>query len=102
MASFYVHKMVEIHHKKKVSYIINIYLKFSINFIIISKILDFFKNEFDVGTSYGFKVEIIIILKKKLGIAFSFLKFFFKFLVKLLLLSFFLVFNFFFKKLTKL
>jgi hypothetical protein len=27
MAPFYVHKMVDIHHKKTLSYIINIYFK---------------------------------------------------------------------------
>jgi hypothetical protein len=46
-----------------VTSLINI-LKFWIKFIIISKILDFFKNGFEVATIYGFKVEIIKIIFK--------------------------------------
>jgi len=43
MARFNVHKMVEIHHKKTLNYVINIYFQFSIFWDKVYNFKDFLK-----------------------------------------------------------
>jgi hypothetical protein len=68
MAPFNVHKMVEIHHKKNSITSLNIFFQifnfFGIRFII-SKMSIFFKNMFNVGIVYGFKVGVIKIIHEE-------------------------------------